>query len=205
MHYTPQQQNKTVSAIVISLIVFGIGVYLLPNVAHVRALFCQLVALVSLIAAVFLLVRYKTTSFTYSIRPRSRLTDDDRETAFAGELMPITHIQPKYLDFVVSKQEGRRGPSMECVLGLDSLVLALELRASAPDSKPEELRFRRVGEAVSFVREKYGAVSLYDYTVTLGLDQSLLLLFRDGERYAAIRVEPNAEMHDFLVNIVPKA
>ena len=198
MNHTPQQQNKYVTAIVVSLIVFGLGVYMLPNVVRVRPLFCQLTALVTVIAAVFLLTRYKTTSFTYSIRPRSKMHEDtDMEAALAGGYIPVTKLQPKYLDFTVSKKQGSRDPAMECVMGLDSLVSAIDICASKPDA-----RFRKCSDAISYAREKYGTVTLYDYTVTLGVDRSLLLLFREGETVAAIRIEPSSEMRDYLVSLV---
>ena len=108
MNHTPKQENKYVTAIVVTLIVCGIGVYLLPNVLTIRAVFCQIFALITLVAAVFLLVRYKTTSFIYSIRPRSLMQDDmDAEAIPAGGQISVERIDPRCLDFVVSKKQGK--------------------------------------------------------------------------------------------------
>lgn len=194
MNYTPQQQNKYVTAIVVTLMAAGIGIYTLPTFLEIRALFCQIIALICLVAAVFLLVRYKITSFIYTIRPRSLMHEDnDTEAALAGGYLAIDRINPKYLDFVVSKKQGSRDANMECVLGLDCLVSAENI---SPDAE-----FKKCGDAVSKARERYGTVDLYDYTVTLGLEKSLLLFFRDGEKYAAIRIEPDDEIRNYLIGV----
>lgn len=197
MNHTPKQENKYVTAIVVTLIVCGLGIYLLPNVLPIRAVFCQIIALIMLVAAVFLLVRYKTTSFLYSVRPRSLMQDDmDAEAVPAGGQISPEWIDPKYLDFVVSKKQGSRDPNMECVLGLDSLVSAWDI---TPDGE-----YKKVAAAMEKLRGKYGTVDLYDYTVTLGLDRSLLLLFRDGQKHAAIRIEPNEELRSYLTEVAIK-
>ncbi len=197
MNHTPKQENKYVTAIVVTLIVCGLGIYLLPNVLPIRAVFCQIIAMITLVAAVFLLVRYKTTSFLYSVRPRSLIQDDmDAEAVPAGGQISPERIDPKYLDFVVSKKQGSRDPNMECVLGLDSLVSAWDI---TPDGE-----YKKVAAAMEKLRGKYGTVDLYDYTVTLGLDRSLLLLFRDGQKHAAIRIEPNEELRSYFTEVAAK-
>jgi len=201
MNYTPKQQNKYVNAIVISLIVFGIGIYMLPAVIEIRALFCQITALVCIVAAVFLLVRYSATSFIYSVRPRSLMHEDSGTEAVIAGRYSIESIRPKYLDFVVSKKQGSRDPAMECVLGLDSLIYAADINTSAQTDDEGTACFRKCSEAKSKVREMYkGEIIFYDYTVTLGLSSSLFLLFEDGNNYAAIRIEPDKAMRDYLVN-----
>lgn len=198
MNYTPQQQNKYVTAIVVTLIAAGIGIYMLPNFLTIRAIFCQVIALVCLVAAVFLLVRYKTTSFIYTIRPRSLMHEDtDAEAAPAGGYLAIDRINPKYLDFVVSKKQGSRDPNMECVLGLDCLTAAETISAETISAEKSQ----KYGDAVAKIRERYGTVDVYDYTVTLGVEKSLLLVFRDGEKYAAIRIEPDETMGNYLIGV----
>ncbi|MBE6599226.1 MAG: hypothetical protein E7638_07280 [Ruminococcaceae bacterium] len=197
MNYTPKQQNKYVTAIVVTLIVVGIGVYMLPAFLPIRAIFCQAAAMICLVAAVFILVRYKTTAFIYAVRPRSLMQDDiDAEAALAGGHLSVWHMEPRYLDFVVSKKQGSRAPGMECVLGLDCLTAAWDI---SPEGK-----FKKPGDASSKAREMYGEVAFYDYTVTLGLARSLLLLFRDGDKYAAIRIEPDGDLRNYLVGVAEK-
>lgn len=196
MNYTPQQQNRYVTAIVVTLIAAGIGVYMLPNFLEIRAIFCQVIALVCLVAAVFLLVRYKTTSFIYAVRPRSLMHEDtDAEPAPAEGYLSIDRISPKYLDFVVSKKQGSRDPNMECVLGLDCLAAAEEISAE---------RNKKYSDAVAKIREQYGTVDVYDYTVTLGVEKSLLLVFRDGVKYAVIRIEPDETMGNYLIGVAER-
>jgi hypothetical protein len=179
MNYTPKQENKYVTPIAVTLIAVGIVVYLLPNFAPIRAVVCQMIAMLCMVAAVFVLVRYNSTAFIYTIRPRSRTRDE-----------AVERMEPKELDFVVSKQQGSRSPNMECVLSLSDLEAVWEISPEVP--------YKKVGEAMEKARVKYGTVNLYDYTVTLGLKTSLLLLFRDGEKHAAIRIEPNEEFQRFL-------
>ncbi len=179
MNYTPTQKNKYVTPIAVTLIAVGIVVYLLPNLFPIRAVICQVIAMICMVAAVFVLVRYNSTAFIYTIRPRSRTRDE-----------VVEYMEPKELDFVVSKQQGSRSPNMECVLSLSDLESVWEISPEAP--------YKKVGEAMEKARTKYGTVNLYDYTVTLGLKTSLLLLFRDGEKHAAIRIEPNEEFGRFL-------
>ena len=194
MNYSPKQENRHVSTIVISLIATGIIVYLLPNFAEIRAVFCQIPAMIFLVAAVFFLVRYQTTSFIYTIRLRSRLHDNtETDAALAEASHDITRVDPKYLDFIVSKKQGSRDANMECVLGLSDLIEAWEI---SPESEHQ-----KISAAMTKARAEYGTVDLYDYTVTLGLKNSLLLLFRDGEKHAAIRIEPDVAWQSYLKRI----
>ena len=193
MYYSPKQENKYVTPIVCTLIGVGILVYLLPNVVLVRAVFCQVLAVICLVAAVFLLVRYKTTSFIYSIRPRSLMQDDiEVDVALAGGQFSVLGLSPRHLDFVVAKKQGSRDANMECVLGLDSLTAVWEISSGGD--------YKKVGDAMARAREKYGTVDLYDYTITMGLEESILLLFRDGQKHAAIRIEPSEELRYYLVD-----
>lgn len=193
MNYSPTQGNKNVTAIVVTLIAAGIGVYLLPNFTEIRAVFCQVIAMLCLVAAVFILVRYKTTAFIYTVRLRSRLHDNEEaEAALAGAQHDIARVDPRYLDFIVSKKQGSRDANMECVLGLSELMEAWDISPEAEHKK--------VSDAIAEARKKYGTVNLYDYTLTLGLKSSLLLLFRDGDNHAAIRIEPDETWRSYLVN-----
>jgi len=192
MNHTPKQQNPYVTAIVVTLIAAGIGVYMLPALFAVRALFCQVIALVCLVAAVFLLVRYKTTSFTYTVKLRSLMHEDnDAEAVPAGGTPSVERIRPCYLDFTVSKKQGSRDANLECVLGLDCLCEVMEI---SPDGA-----YRKTKDALEKAREKYGSTDVYDYTLTLGLEKSVLLIFRDGQKYAALRIEPDEGMKNFLI------
>ncbi len=197
MKHTPKQQNPYVTAIVITLVAVGLGVYMVPSLFPVRAVLFQLLSLICLVAAVFLLVRYKATAFFYAVRPRSQMQDDlEEETALAGGSPDVERMSPRHLDFVVSKKQGSRAENMECVLGLDCLVAAWDI---AKDGA-----FPRCGDAVAKAREQYGKVDLYDYTVTMGLERSLLLLFRDGENHAAVRIEPDGAMRRYLMGVAER-
>ena len=194
MNYSPKQENKNVTAIVVTLIAVGLAAYLLPNFVEIRAVFCQSIAMLCLVVSVFILVRYKTTSFIYTVRLRSRLHDDeDADAAFAEAQHDITQVNPRYLDFIVSKKQGSRDANMECVLGLSDLIEAWDI---APEAES-----KKVSEAMDAARKQYKTVNLYDYTLTMGLKNSLLLLFRDGENHAAIRIEPDEAWRRYLKTV----
>lgn len=86
------------------------------------------------------------------------------------------------LDFTVARLRGERARVMECVLPMEDLISA------------ENGVTRRA------VRKKLGAsVKFYDYSVTMG-GEDLVLIFADGDGYAAIIIEPSREMREYLTS-----
>ena len=95
----------------------------------------------------------------------------------------ITERDDGELDFTVARLRGKRARVMECVLSLSDLVFAVS------------------GVTKRSVRKKLdGAiVRFYDYSVTAGM-RDLVLIFADGDGYAAIIIEPSDEMRDYLTS-----
>ena len=196
MRCTPTQKNPRVTAIIAALLVFGGISYAIPifcnanGIATGGAVF-QLITVAAVVAAVFLAVRYQMTHFVYLIRPRSDVSENGMETAFAGTVSPlgVTRLPPEMLDFVVIRSQGSRAGSMECVLSLDDLAAVIPVGKIRTDKKK--------------IREKYQADGYvyYDYTVTLGLDDALALVFIDGNRYASIFIEPDETMRAYLLSL----
>ena len=196
MRYSPSQKNPRVAVIIAALLVFGGIAYAIPifcnaNGIAVGGAIFQLVTVAAVVAAVFLAVRYQMTHFVYLIRPRSELSENGMEAAFAGAAgtMNSAHLPPEMLDFVVIRSQGSRAGGMECVLSLDDLAAVI------PVDK------MRTGKKA--IREKYQADGYvyYDYTVTLGVTDALALVFIDGNRYAGIFIEPDEAMRAYFLGL----
>ena len=196
MHCTPSQKNPRVTAVIAALLVFGGISYAVPIVCSANgiavggALF-QLVTVAAVVAVVFIAVRYQMTHFVYLVRPRSDISENGMETAFAGSVSPfgVTHLPPEMLDFVVIRSQGSRAGAAECVLSIADLAAVIPVKKIHTDKKS--------------IREKYQADGyvFYDYTVTLGPDEALALVFVDGNRYAGIFIEPDEAMRAYFMNL----
>ncbi len=196
MRCKPTQKNPRVTAIIAALLVSGGIAYAIPifcnanGIAVGGALF-QLVTVAAVVAAVFLAVRYQMTHFVYLVRPRSDISENGMETAFAGNIgmTNSTHLPPDMLDFVVIRSQGSRAGAAECVLSLADLAAVIPVGKISTDKKT--------------IREKYQADGYvyYDYTVTLGLDDALALVFIDGNRYAGIFIEPDEAMRSYFLSL----
>jgi len=196
MRCTPSQKNPRVAAIIAALLLFGGIAYAIPIFCNARgiavggALF-QLVTVAAVVAAVFLVVRYQMTHFVYLIRPRSDISENGMEAAFAGNAgaLNAAHLPPEMLDFVVIRSQGSRAGAMECVLSIADLAAVIPVTKMRADKKA--------------IRAKYQADGYvyYDYTVTLGVTDALALVFIDGNRYAGIFIEPDEAMRTYFLSL----
>ncbi len=179
-----------------ALLVFGGIAYALPIVCNANGIVVggaifQLVTVISVVAAIFLAVRYQMTHFVYLIRPRSDISENGMETAFAGSVGAVNsvHLPPDILDFVVIRSQGSRAGATECVLSLADLAAVIPVGKIRTDQKA--------------IREKYqpDGYVYYDYTVTLGVTDALALIFIDGNRYAGIFIEPDEAMRSYFLSL----
>lgn len=196
MRCAPSQKNPRVTAVIAALLVFGGISYAVPIVCRTNGIavggaIFQFVTVAAVAAAVFITVRYQMTHFVYLIRPRSDISENGLETAFAGTAGTVnsTHLPPEMLDFVVIRSQGNRAGGMECVLSLDDLAAVIPVDKMRADKKA--------------IREKYqtDGYVYYDYTVTLGVTDALALIFIDGNRYAGIFIEPDEAMRAYFLGL----
>ncbi len=196
MRCVPTQRNTRIWWIVAALLVFGGICYAIPIVCSANGVVIagavfQFMTVLSVVAAVFFVVRYQMTGFVYLIRPRSDISENGMETAYAGGgERGISGLSQDMLDFVVTKSQGSRPGAMECVMSLSDLVAVIPLSAQKRPLKKQ-------------IREKYqadGYVS-YDYTLTLGVADALALVFIDGNRYAGIFIEPDEAMRAYFLSL----
>lgn len=200
MKFSPTQNNPRVNLIFAALLVLGGVTYAIPIVCSnsgisISALPFTLVTLFSVVGAVYLLVRYRMTSFTYVVRLRDDTDDSDAqglEKAYSGSL-DITSVKPELLDFCVYKASGTRMASMECLLSVGDLVAAVEVT-----------RKKDGGVTRDEVRREYeqkGSFAFYDYTLTFGLESALELVFIDGNRYVGVIIEPDEVMRHYFLKL----
>ncbi|MBE6710623.1 MAG: hypothetical protein E7579_05825 [Ruminococcaceae bacterium] len=196
MRCSPSQKNPRVAVMIAALLIFGGIAYAIPifcnanGIAIGGAVF-QLVTVAAVVAAVFLAVRYQMTHFVYLIRPRSDIDETGMETALAGNIgtLNAAHLPADMLDFVVIRSQGNRAGAAECVLSIADLAAVIPVEKIGTDKKR--------------IRERYQADGYvyYDYTVTLGLDNALALVFIDGNRYAGIFIEPDEAMRAYFLGL----
>ncbi|MBQ3860873.1 MAG: hypothetical protein II779_10110 [Clostridia bacterium] len=198
MHCVPESKNaRAAGRIVAALLIAGGIFYAVPIVSRAAGIrvFAPLFTALTfacVIAAVFLLVRYRMTSFQYIVRPRAEAEDSGLLTAYAsGAKLNLADLPPETLDFVVIRSQGARPGAMECVLGMDDLIEVTPIRRAKKD-----------GTTRSEIGKKYrpgGDYVSYDYTVTLAPDDALALVFRDGPKTVGIFIEPDEKMKAYFM------
>lgn len=201
MKFSPTQNNPRVSWIFAALIVFGGITYAIPIVCEANKIYIAplpftALTLVSVVAALFVLIKYKMTSFTYVVRLRDDVADGDGdglEKAYSA-YEDITRLSPDLLDFCVFKASGSRLAAMECLMSLSDLVSVTEVYRSGGDG-----RLTRADVRAKYA--KHDNFVYYDYTLTLGLDPALELVFIDGQRYIGIIIEPDEVMRAYFLSL----
>jgi hypothetical protein len=202
MRCVPQQRRtRAVRSIFAALLIAGFLIYAVPPASaaagiRVPAWPFTAAAFLCLIAAVFLLIRYEMTGFQYIIRPRNETDDTGLVTAYASEHPVIYDLLPEQIDFAVIKSQGARPGAMECLLSLGDLIAVHPLR-----------RNRRDGMTKADLRERYAGDGYvwYDYTLTLGIDDALALVFVDGRRTVGILIEPDEQMRAYFTMLKPES
>lgn len=170
MTYSPLPQKKQAGALSAALFAVAIGAYGLSLLADSYVLIFRLVTLVFSVAAIYVMVRYLYTGFTYSLSPKDGVGGIER-------------LSPSEIDFSVTASRGSTRRNLECLLGLDRLVSVLDCE----DGFTEKLR----GE--------YKNIKFYYYTMALksARGERIALVFDDGD-VSAIVIEPDGRMRDIL-------
>ena len=201
MRCVPQQRRtRAVRSIFAALLIVGFLIYAVPPASAAAGIRVPgwpftAVAFLCLIAAVFLLIRYEMTGFQYILRPRNETDDTGLVTAYASGHPVIYDLLPEQIDFAVIKSQGARPGAMECLLSLGDLIAVHPLR-----------RNRRDGMTKADLRERYAGDGYvwYDYTLTLGIDDALALVFVDGRRTVGILIEPDEQMRAYFTALKPE-
>jgi len=192
MHCIPKQQNERGVNLILACTLLSGGVcYAAPVFAEragvtLPSLPFSVATVIFIVAAVFVLVRYKMTGFRYSVVLKDE-RDSDRDLALVSGISDTWKLPTEYLDFVVRRRQGARMEVMECVLGMSDLVDVVPLSKD--------------GESKKSVKNKYSldGFVFYDYTLTLGLLDPLELIFVDGNRYVGVIIEPDEQFRDYFM------
>ncbi len=206
MRCVPEQKNPRVTLVFAALLIFGGITYMLPyicraNEVTISAFPFVMLSLTAIVAVVYIMIRYRMTSYKYIIR----LRDDAGigEEAGLGSVMvgslDITSCRREVLDFCVYRAQGTRLESLECLLSLGDLVEATRVirRGKGQGKIPTKNQVRQKHEA-------HGNFVFYDYTLTFGLEQALELVFIDGNRYVGVIIEADERMQSYLLSLTKK-
>ncbi len=206
MRCVPEQKNPQVTLVFAALLVFGGVTYMLPyicraNEVTISAFPFTMLSLAAIVAAVYMLIRYRMTSYKYIIRLRDDAGIGEEAglvSVMAGSL-DITSCRREVLDFCVYRAQGTRLESLECLLSLGDLVEATPVirRGKSTTKIPTKNEVRQK-------YEKHGDFVFYDYTLTFSLTEALELVFIDGNRYVGIIIEADERMQSYLLSLTKK-
>lgn len=194
MHCIPEQKKITAINVLFSvfaacgLTLFSAAVVLRSTERNGLGILSGFFAMLCVVAALFVLMRYRLIGFTYVIRPR----DDQNYTSLASSYASLREVPYFMLDLVVLKKIGLRRETAECILPLSSL------KETAAGEKIREIKKQ--------MREKYemengGQFIIYDYTLTPGTEDALGLVFLDGEKYVGILLEADERLRALFEGI----
>lgn len=173
MKYSPKHQKKQVSVAVWTCIFCAVVSYAFSLSGVTSPLPLQLIMIIALCCAAYLLIRYLYTSVTYEIRPKSPSADG------------ISGLLPREVDYAVHRAQGKR-ENLEFLMSLDCLR-----------------EVESVGDGtVDALRKKYGRdMKLYYYTVDLIPTERTALVFEDESDVYCIITAREKNMEAYLREI----
>ncbi len=119
-----------------------------------------------------------------------RSLTSDTDVNMAVEAIYTGYGMPSAIDFVVQKKQASRDSNMECVLSLDCLKHVVGIGKNSTAGSDIDI-YKNTTDSIKAMRDKYGTTMIvYNYTVTLGCDDMLGLVFEDGDKYVFIIIEP---------------
>lgn len=200
MRCIPKQKNRKIGLIVISFIITGALLYMIPLVCDVYGIkvtpwIFQFAALALIVIGIYVMMRYKLTEFVYEIRLKTKVVENsDMMPVYASEMkVDVVQISPEHLDFAVMRAQGTRIKAMECLLCLKDLVRVIPLSHNRQDGRETKQSVRKKYEPDGFV--------FYDYTVTPMTDDALELIFIEGNRYVGVIIEPDEPMREYFIGL----
>ena len=174
MKYSPVPQKGKTTALAGILFAIALVSYVFSIMKITSPALLQLITLLAITAAVYVLVRFRYTTVTYMITPRGR-----------EEYEGIQLLSD--IDFIVTKSQGRREGIMECRLSLDLLAAVVPLPHG-----------QITGDMRRDLSEKFGKIKIYNYTVSMRPADSIALVFDDEGDVSVIAVEPDEVMRQYL-------
>lgn len=202
MRYSPSQKNPRVTAVFVSLLVFGAAVFAVPQISarfgvKISAAPFSVLALAAIVAAVFFMVKYRMTVVEYVIRPCDAPNENEvgEIPQLAGEDAVLVY-PPEKLEFCVYRAEGTRLKSMECLFPLSDLVSCEVVSRRGRSGNG----YRTSGSIADEYKKRGQSYVFADYTITFGLEHALCLVFVTENGYAGIIIEPSPKMSDYFLS-----
>lgn len=171
MKYSPKNQKKQASVIAWACLFCAAVAYGFSISGIVSPLPLQLIMVIALCAAAYILVRYIYTSVTYEIRPKSPSADG----SLAG-------LYPREVDLAVHRAQGKR-ENLEFLMSLDCL---------------RETQRVEDGTLAS-LKKKYGRdMKVYYYTVDMVPEERLAAVFEDDSDMYCIVIAREEKIEAYL-------
>lgn len=200
MIFEPKQKNKVPEVTVLALFVCAGTAYAFSSFDAIGGRgILQLVAMVLFCAMIFVAVRYKFTSFRYSIRKaaiqKKSLHHDDEEgdgeceLAFEGadDSLPVTSLPPSMLEFVVERRQGNGKWGTECILKLSEIYSCSIL----PQHKDEF-------EKISAENKR---LSKYKYFRNLAVPDQTAILANSPTGKVMVYIETEKKLSEYLRSV----
>ncbi len=181
MVYTPPSQKKQIRPIITVLFVLSAALYIFSLMYPQNAGIVQTVAFAAAVGAIFIMIRYLYTSFTYEIK-----TNPTHSSELYGD--DIRSIPLSMVDLSVSRKQGQRAGATEVLISMDKL-------------KEAEIK---TDTTLSRFREKYSGLKLYTYLISLFESERIAMVFEDDGDNICIVIEPSEDFKKFIFDAVER-
>ena len=197
MNFEPRQKNKVPEITVAALFVCAGVAFSFSAIEMIPGKgFLQLMAMALLCAMLFIFIRYKMTSFRYSIRVARKQSsslhhedDEERvtETGISYEdalSMPIKSVPPEMLELVVERRQGKGAYVMECLLKLTDIECCYLLPEEKEAWDGEMARNRRLTK--------------YKYFKNMAVAEQIVLISNSPSGRVIVYLEKERKLFEYL-------
>lgn len=199
MTFEPKQKNRAPEVCVTALFVCSLIATGFSSLEFISGRgILQFIALVLVCAALFIFIRYKTTSFRYTVKvfeggeKKSLHHEDDEEAVAAeGEMsmdearsLPVTAVPPEMLELRIERRNGRGPYLTECLLRLTDIEKCLAL--------PEEK------DPFAKLLSENKRLGKYKYFKNLQVSEQMVLLSDSPSGKVFVFLERDAKLFEYL-------
>ncbi len=188
MIFEPKQKNKAPEVTVLALFVCAGVAYAFSSIEAIGGKsILQLLAVALFCAMIFVAVRYKFTSFRYSIRrtavQKKSLHHDDGdegELALEGadDNIPVTALSPNRLELVIERRQGSGKWGIECILKLSDIYTCTIL----PDGKDEFEKISAENKRIGKYKYFKNMVTPYQTVLTANSPSGKVMVFLETDK-----------------------
>ena len=200
MTFEPRQKNKVPEVTIIALFVAAGVAFAFSAIDGLSGQgMLQFAAMALFCAMIFVAVRYKFTSFKYTVRvaaaPKKSLHHEDEEDEEEEEIPltpdgkepPVTMYPPKKLVFVVERRQGNSKWNMECLVRLTDIHACFTL----PEDK----------EALDAALKENRRAPKYKYFKNMATPDQTVLIADTMVGKAIVYFETDGKMSQYLKSV----